>query len=75
MDDPAPLGVLEAGEHVGQHAAHLRQPERADVRPQRPPLEVLHRDERVAARLEVVVDRDDVRVRERARQPRLPQEP
>ncbi len=74
MHDATLLGVREAGQGAFQHAADLRQRHVPDVRPQRPAVDVLHRDVRRALVLEVVEHGDDVRVRERARQPGLAQE-
>ena len=66
MDDASPLGMGEPGEQPFEHPADLRQVETADQRSQRAALEVLHRDERCALVLEVLVHRDDVRVAQRA---------
>ena len=46
VDDPLGLRVRERGEQAVEHAHHLRQGQRADERPQRAALEVLHRDVR-----------------------------
>ncbi len=62
------------GEQPLEHAADLRERQVADERPQRPALDVLHRDVRRPLVLEVVVDGDDVRVAQRAGHPRLAQE-
>jgi len=74
VHDAVRLRVGQPGEQALEHAADLRQRELADVRAQRAALDVLHRDVRRAVVVEVVVDRDDVRVRERARDARLAQE-
>ena len=72
MDDPAGVRVGEPRQDALEDAGDL-----GSVRPeshpsQRPAVEVLHRDERGALVLEVLVHRDDVRVVQRARDPRLP---
>ena len=74
VDDPVLLGVREPGEQPLEHAADLRERQLPDVRAQRPALDVLHRDVRRAVVLEVVVDGDDVRVRERPGDARLAHE-
>ena len=74
VHDPGLLGGRQPRQHALEHARDLRQVELADERPQRPALDVLHRQVRDALVLEVLVDRDHVRVGERARQPRLAQE-
>ena len=65
MGDALLLGVGEAGQHALDHAEDLRQPERADERPQRAAADVLHGDVGHTAVLEEVEQRDDVRVIER----------
>jgi hypothetical protein len=74
MHDPVLLGVREPGEQPLEHAGDLGERHLPDVAAQRPALDVLHRDVRRAVVLEVVVDRDDVRMRERPRDARLAQE-
>ena len=74
VDDPHRLRVRERGEQPFEHARRLRQRQLADERAQRPADEVLHRDVRDAVLLEEVVDRDDVRVVQRAGDLRLADE-
>ena len=74
MDDAAVLGAGQRGEDALEHAGGLRERERADVGPQRPARDVLHRDVADAVTLEEVEHGDDVRVRERAGEARLAQE-
>ena len=71
---PCASAWVSAGEQALEHAADLRQRHPPDVRAQRAALDVLHRDVRRAVVLEVVVDRDDVRVAQRAGDARLAQE-
>ena len=74
VHDPSLPRRLQPREQPVEHAADLRQGQRPHVRPQRPSLDVLHRDVRHAVMLEEVEDRDDVRVLERPRKARLAHE-
>jgi len=62
VDDSVALRVREARKDSFQGAAGLRQGQAAHVAAQRPAREVLHRDVRHTVLLEVLMDRDDVRV-------------
>ena len=75
VDDPAARRVLEPGEEPLEHPADLGEGHLPDQRPERPALDVLHRDVGRPLVLEVVVHRDDVRMAERAGHARLAQEP
>ena len=72
--DALALRVSEPGEHALDDAADLRQLEPAHELAQRAARDVLHRDVGDAVVLEEVEQRDDVRVVERGRQPRLAHE-
>jgi hypothetical protein len=74
VDDAGRLGAHQSGENAFEDARELRGAERAHVRAQRAAGEVLHHDVGHAIVLEVLVDRDDVRIAQRAGQPRLAQE-
>jgi hypothetical protein len=74
MRDPVRLGVGEAGEDPLEHGEHLRQSEMADEPAQRAAADVLHRDVGDTAVLEEVEQRDDVRVMQPGREPRLAHE-
>ena len=74
MDDAVPLRAGERGEQPLEHLEDLGQREAAHERTQRPTLEMLHCDVRRSVVLEVVVDGDDVRMRQPRRQLRFPQE-
>ena len=74
VDDALRGRLGEAAEHALEHAGDVRERQPADERPQRPALEVLHRDERHAVVLEVLDHRHHARVVERAADARLLQE-
>ncbi len=74
VHDAARLGVRQPREDALEHPGDLRQRQVRDERPQRPALDVLHRDVRGALVLEEVVDGDDVRMAERAGDTRLADE-
>ena len=75
MHDPLRLGAGQAGQDALQHAGALGQRHPPHPRPQRAPLDVLHRDVRRPVVLEVVVHGHDVRVAERTGHARLAHEP
>ena len=75
MDDAVHLRVRESGEHALHDAGELCRRQAADVRSQRPARDVFHGDERHAVVLEVLQNRDDVRVVQGARETRLADEP
>ena len=75
VHDPLRLGAGQAGQHALQHAGALGQRHPPHPRPQRAPLDVLHRDVRRPVVLEVVVHGHDVRVAERTGHARLAHEP
>ena len=74
VHDPLRGRLGEPAQHALEHARDVRQRQPPDERPQRPALEVLHRDERHAVVLEVLDHRHDARVVERAGDARLVQE-
>ncbi|MDA0160546.1 hypothetical protein OM076_09745 [Solirubrobacter ginsenosidimutans] len=74
MHDAGVVGVREPGQYRLQHAGDLRDRGQPDVAPQRPALEVLHCDVGRAVVLEEPMDRDDVRMPQRAGDARLREE-
>ncbi len=78
VDQAARMGGVQRGGHLGDDAHRTRHWQRAglvDERPDVASLDVAHRDEQDAGRLAGPEDRDDVRVVDRRRGPRLPDEP
>ena len=67
--------MRERGEQAVEYADHLRQGQRADERPQRAALEVLHGDVRLPLLMDEVEHRHDARVAQRTCDTRFPDEP
>jgi len=74
VDDAVLLRVRQPGEQALEHADDLGERQLSDQRPERTSFEVLHRDERGAVVLEVLVHGHDVRMVQGPRQLGLAEE-